>query len=106
MFWYAGGYDEGEIYLDEVSIFNSTVESWTIFGQMIDAGYARTLELVDLENYNNDCLLQKWKNDNDIDTLSCDVCFNFNIKQDGAASGSSSSREGIVRRFSCQDIRH
>ena len=27
-------------------------------------------------------------------------------QQDGAASESSSSREGIVRRFSCQDIRH
>ena len=27
-------------------------------------------------------------------------------KQDGAASESSSSREGIVRKFSCQDIRH
>ena len=28
------------------------------------------------------------------------------MKQDGAASESSSSREGIVRKFSCQDIRH
>ena len=29
-----------------------------------------------------------------------------NLKQDVAASESSSSREGIVRKFSCQDIRH
>jgi len=27
-------------------------------------------------------------------------------EQDGAASESSSSREGIVRKFSCQDIRY
>ena len=32
--------------------------------------------------------------------------YNFKLEQDGAASESSSSREGIVRKFSWQDIRH
>ena len=43
---------------------------------------------------------------NDNDTLGELSIILINYQQDGAASESSSSREGIVRKFSCQDIGH